>query len=206
MGHPRIGIIDLGIGSVNSVARSLGLVGALVGFVETEDRLKSFDKLVFPGVGSFGTASAKLRKNDFGQRIVESVQERQTPFLGICLGMQLLGTYGYESGGARGLGLIQAEVGLLDAAGHGLRLPHVGWNDVTHADNSMFRHIPQGTSFYFVHSYCMPRRVDGCDVAHCTYGETFAAAVQKDWIWGTQFHPEKSQSAGLRLLKNFIEY
>jgi glutamine amidotransferase len=206
MGYPRVGIIDIGIGNINSVARSLERVGAIVGFAETPDQLKLFDKLVFSGVGSFNTAAAKLLENDFGRCISESVNEHQTPFLGICLGMQLLGTYGYENGGGHGLGLIPAEVDLLAAAQHGLCLPHIGWNDVTHTNNAMFRHIPQDTSFYFVHSYCMPQYVVGCDVAHCTHGETFAAAVQKDWVWGTQFHPEKSQNAGLRLLKNFIDY
>jgi glutamine amidotransferase len=206
MGHLRVGIIDIGIGSINSVARSLERVGATVGFVETPVQLKLFDKLVFPGVGSFSTAAEKLRQNEFGACISECIQQRQTPFLGICLGMQLLGTYGYENGGSHGLGLIPAEVGLLDAAGHGLSLPHVGWNDVTHTDNSMFLDIPQDTSFYFVHSYCMPNYIAECEVAHCKHGETFAAAVQKDWLWGTQFHPEKSQNAGLKLLKNFIEY
>lgn len=206
MGATRIGVIDIGIGNVNSIARSLEVVGGQVGFVENPTQLKSFDKLVFPGVGSFGAASAKLKENDFGAAIVAAVKEGEIPIMGICLGMQLLGTYGYENGGGNGLGLIQAEVNLLKAGQFDLSLPHIGWNDVTHSNNPMFRLIPQESSFYFVHSYGMPSSIPSCEVALCEYGEKFAAAVQDNLIWGTQFHPEKSQAAGLRVLKNFLEY
>lgn len=206
MGAIRIGVIDIGIGNVNSIARSLEVLGGQVGFIGNPTQLKSYDKLVFPGVGSFGAASAKLRENEFGAAIVAAVKEFEIPLMGICLGMQLLGTYGYENGGGAGLGLIQAEVNLLESAKFDLSLPHIGWNDVMHSNNAMFRGIPQECSFYFVHSFRMPATIPDCDVAHCEYGEKFAAAVQNGLIWGTQFHPEKSQAAGLKVLKNFIEY
>jgi len=202
----RIGVIDIGIGNVNSIGRSLEVLGANVRFIDDPRQLNSCDKLVFPGVGSFGAASAKLRENEFGAAIVDAVKECETPLMGICLGMQLLGTYGYENGGDAGLGLIQAEVNLLKSAEFDLSLPHIGWNDVMHSNNAMFRGIPQECSFYFVHSFRMPASIPDCEVAHCDYGEIFAAAVQDDMVWGTQFHPEKSQAAGLKLLKNFIEY
>lgn len=206
MGHHRIGIIDIGLSNINSVARALELVGASVEFIDSPARVKTCDKLVFPGVGSYNAASLLLEKEELGLHIVDSVIQRQTPILGICLGMQLLGTNGSENGGGKGLSLIPAEVHLMKVKELGFSLPHIGWNDVTHPRNDMFHHIPQETSFYFVHSYCMPSVIPGCDVAICQHGVPFAAAVQKGWIWGTQFHPEKSQKAGLKLLKNFVEF
>lgn len=201
----KIGIVDIGLGNVNSVARAFHKLGADAGLIGEASGLGQVDKIVFPGVGHYGEAAAKIEAGGFGEALRTHVQEQGKPILGICLGMQLLGIES-EEGSGRGLGLIQEKVTRLNARSKGLPLPHIGWNDVTHAGMEMFSGIPSGTSFYFVHTFALPPEVKDCKTAVCEYGQPFTAALQSGHIWGTQFHPEKSQQAGLRLLQNFLAY
>lgn len=201
----RIGVVNIGLGNVNSVARALAKLGAEVDLVSDPAGLASTEKIVFPGVGSYGEAVAKITCSGIREAIREEVLANKKPILGICLGMQLLARQS-EEGEGLGLDFIPAEITRLKAREQGLSLPHVGWNDVSHGGMEMFRGIPEKTSFYFVHSYAMDSPQVGCKIATCDYGGTFAAAVQQGNIWGAQFHPEKSQQAGLKLLQNFIEY
>lgn len=201
----KIGLVNIGLGNVNSVARALAKVGGKVELVFDRAGLAASEKIVFPGVGSYGEAVAKITSSGIREAIREEVIANNKPILGICLGMQLLGRHS-EEGEGLGLDFIPAEITRLKAREHNLSLPHVGWNDVIHGGMEMFSGIPESTSFYFVHSYAMDARQADCKVATCGYGGTFAAAVQHGNIWGAQFHPEKSQQAGLKLLRNFIDF
>jgi glutamine amidotransferase len=201
----RVGVVNIGLGNVNSVARALAKLGVEVDLVSDPAGLASTEKIVFPGVGSYGEAVAKITCSGIREAIREEVLANKKPILGICLGMQLLARQS-EEGEGLGLDFIPAEITLLKAWEQGLSQPHVGWNDVCHGGMEMFHGIPENTSFYFVHSYAMDSAQVGCKIATCDYGGTFAAAVQQGNIWGAQFHPEKSQQAGLKLLQNFIAY
>lgn len=200
----KIGIIDIGLGNVRSVAKAIETLGAGVDLLTDPRDLHKVDKIVFPGVGHFGEAVRKLEKLGFREELDIQVVQNEKLILGICLGMQLLGE-GSQEGAGRGLSYVAAGTTLLSARQSRLPLPHVGWNDVIHSGMAMFRGIPTETSFYFVHSYAMPENLPGILVAQCEYGLPFAAAFQSENVWAAQFHPEKSQKAGLKLLKNFIE-
>lgn len=201
----RIGIVNIGLGNVNSVARALSKLGVVVDLVSDTSGLAAAEKIVFPGVGSYGAAVGKITESGIREAIREEVLVNHKPILGICLGMQLLGRSS-EEGEGLGLDFIPAEITRLKAREQDLSLPHIGWNDVSHGGMEMFRGIPESTAFYFVHSYAMASLQTDCKVATCDYGGTFAAAIQYGNIWGAQFHPEKSQQAGLKLLKNFIDF
>lgn len=200
----RIGVVNIGLGNVNSVVRALAKLGVKVELVSDAAGLAASEKIVFPGVGSYGEAVAKITGSGIREAIREEVLVNKKPILGICLGMQLLGRYS-EEGEGLGLDFIPAEITRLKAREQDLSLPHIGWNDVSHGGMEMFHGIPENTAFYFVHGYAMDSLQSDCKVATCEYGGTFAAAVQYGNIWGAQFHPEKSQQAGLKLLKNFID-
>jgi glutamine amidotransferase len=156
------------------------------------------DKLFLPGVGTAQAAMDQIRERD----LIELIQACTQPVLGICLGMQILGSHSDENQGVQTLGIIDEPV--LKMTDHGLPLPHMGWNRVyAKAGDRLFRDIEDGSYFYFVHSYAMP--VCGSTIAQANYGEPFTAAVQKDNFYGVQFHPERSGAAGAKLLKNFLE-
>ena len=200
----KIGVVNIGLGNVNSVVRALGKLGAEVELVTDAAGLAACGKIVFPGVGSYGEAVSKITGSGIREAIREEVLANNKPILGICLGMQLLGRYSDEGEGL-GLDFIPAHISRLKAREQNLSLPHIGWNDITHGGMKMFGGIPESTSFYFVHSYAMDALQADCKIATCGYGGVFAAAVQHGHIWGAQFHPEKSQAAGMRLLKSFLE-
>ena len=174
--------------------------------IVTEDPadLGSATRIVLPGVGAFAEAMARLRARGLDEAMAEQVTGQGIPFLGICLGMQLLATRGTEVRETAGLGWIDGEVGLLDDR-PGERIPHIGWNDVEPtADSPLFQGIAPERDFYFVHSYVLrPSRPE--DVAALTpYGGGFVSAVHRDNVFGVQFHPEKSQQAGFAILRNFL--
>lgn len=199
-----IAVVDLGIANVDSVAKALSRLGAP--YVVTRDRLRleEAEKLIFPGVGNFAEASKRLLEGGIAETIREQVLGRGKPILGICLGMQLLAQRGDEGGGADGLGLIDAEVRKIPDEGGKLRLPHIGWNDVDQRGMGLFAGVPENSCFYFVHSYHMALRESGAETAVCRYGRELVVAVKKKNIIGVQFHPEKSQKPGLRVLENFL--
>lgn len=199
-----IGIVDYGLGNLASVAGAVDYLGAEPVVTADVETLFQCSKLILPGVGAFGDGMAQLAARGLIDPLHRLVLDQEKPILGICLGFQLLAKSSPEFGLHAGLGWLDQEIIPLDDAGATLRVPHVGWNAV-HQDQEcvLFDDIADASLFYFVHSFAME---DGphC-VGHCAYGQNIPAVVQKGHIYGTQFHPEKSQRAGLQLLKNFLE-
>jgi imidazole glycerol-phosphate synthase subunit HisH len=199
----EIGIVDYGMGNRRSVEKALAHVGARPLLSADPDRLSATAGLVLPGVGAFPKAMANLKQLGLDDFLRERVRAG-VPLLGICLGMQLAFDSSQEQGGATGLGLIGGEVRPLQT--HGLKLPHIGWNEVElrAADSPLVRDLPLRCAFYHVHSLA-PVLTDPEDlVGTARYGEPFVTAVQHAGFYGVQFHPEKSSAAGLRMLGNFV--
>ena len=200
-----ITVIDLHIGNIASVSRALKHLSIPHFVADDTGAAVAADKLIFPGVGNFFEASKRLRSSGFDVLLRHKVLEQKTPILGICLGMQLFATYGEEGGRSEGLDFIKGKVSFHRASGKGLRLPHIGWNEVKYENFKVFDSIPNDSCFYFVHSFELIPSDEGVKAAYSNYGVDFVAAVQKDNIIGCQFHPEKSQKAGLKLLENFCK-
>lgn len=202
-----IAIIDYGMGNLRSVANALDFIGADFLITHDKELLKQADKIILPGVGAFRDGIENLKSLNLDDVLREEVMVHQKPLLGICLGMQMLAEKGYEGGEHQGLGLIKGVVQKLEAQGRGLRVPHVGWDDITYKkDNPLFCQIPDHADFYFVHSYHLVCGDAKDIVATCTYGLEFVAVIQHENIFATQFHPEKSQENGLQVLMNFVDY
>jgi glutamine amidotransferase len=201
---PRIAVVDYGMGNRRSVQKALEHVGAVAIITRDHHELDRADGLVVPGVGAFPLAMRNLTEFDLAPVIQRRAQQR-APLLGICLGMQLLFDGSQEQGATAGLGLIPGEVTPLDAGG--LRVPHIGWNEVSFERNSPLTvGLPAGgCPFYHVHSL-VARPSDSTHVVGTTvYGERFATLVARDSVFGVQFHPEKSSRHGLALLRNFVD-
>lgn len=191
-------ILDTGCANLSSVKWAVQRLGYEPVVSKEADVVLNADKLFLPGVGTAQAAMDQLRERD----LIDLIKACTQPVLGICLGMQLLGSGSDESGGINTLNIIEHPVQRM--TDHGLPLPHMGWNQITaQAGNHLFRGIDDGAYFYFVHGYAMP--VNAYTIAQCHYGEAFTAAVQKDNFYGVQFHPERSGKAGAQLLKNFLE-
>jgi glutamine amidotransferase len=199
-------VVDYGLGNLFSVAKAFEMIGAEVMISADPAAIAQADRLVLPGVGAFGDGMDYLSRNGLDKILSNEVLVNKKPFLGICLGMQLLGDVGFEYGEHKGLSWIKGKVRKLEVSGD-LKVPHVGWNDVVRVKESpMFEGIKNSADFYFVHSYQLVCEESDNIVATTTYGETVTAAVQKDNIFATQFHPEKSQEVGLKLLENFVNW
>ena len=199
-----IGVVGYGVGNLTSVCNSLEHVGISFALVESPEDVARFSKLVLPGVGAFAAAAGELRARNLDRAIVDSARARNVQVLGICLGMQLLYDSSVEGGRHAGLGLLPGTVEYLGDGQDDLRIPHIGWNSVKVKPGSRLL-VGCGTDpdFYFVHSYC-GRAHDSMAVAGtCTYGREFDAVVEAGNVMGCQFHPEKSQRLGLRILQNF---
>jgi imidazole glycerol phosphate synthase glutamine amidotransferase subunit len=199
-----LGLIDYGAGNLLSVRNALASLGAGVRIVREPGGLDGLGKLILPGVGAFGDCAANLRAQGLWDPIRDWVAVGR-PYLGICLGYQILFDGGDESPETPGFGLFRGTVDRF-AARSGLKVPHMGWNEVRQSDPShpMWLGIPDGTHFYFVHSF-RPVPADEAVVAgRSDYDGWFAAALAAGPVWGVQFHPERSQDAGLRLLANFL--
>lgn len=201
----RITIVDYGMGNIRSVHNALTRLGCVVTTSHEPDTIVEADALVLPGVGAFGEAVANLEARRLVAPLLRAVLDDKKPILGICLGMQLLASESEERGNFRGLSLIPGKIRRIPVP-EGFRLPHVGWNPVRpRRDGSLFKGIHPGSSFYFVHGYHYvgpPEFV----TATTDYGVEIVAAIQREHVLGTQFHPERSQSNGLALLRNFIAY
>lgn len=210
MKKPEIAVIDYSMGNLRSVGKALELVGADVVVSGDPARIRAAQAAVFPGVGSFGAAVRYLRKQGLKDTIAEVI-ERGSPFLGLCLGFQLLFDTSEEEGMHDGLGIIPGKVVRFDFKGKnaGLKVPHMGWNRVQAANSGikkkMFKGIPDGSWFYFVHSYYGKPESRKAVAATTEYGIPFCSAVVIGNAWACQFHPEKSGANGLKLLKNFVE-
>ena len=198
-----IAIVDYGMGNVRSVANALSLIGASSKLTKDPADLADATHIIFPGVGAYEDGMKGLHASRVLEALRHEVLDAKKPFLGICLGMQLLSSRGEEGEGADGLGWIPGVARRLRVDETKYRLPHVGWNDVAFEDCGLFAGIT-GRDFYFVHSFVVEPHDPSQIIGTCTYGETFAASVQRDNIFGVQFHPEKSQRSGQQLLKNFI--
>lgn len=196
-----IAIIDYKMGNLRSVEKGFEHAGVSDVVVTGDaDVVERAHGIVLPGVGAFRDAAAHLRESG-----VEDVMRRKvaqgTPFLGICLGMQLLADVGYEDGEWAGLGLVP---GTCERLPGGVKVPHIGWNTVEYPRESpLFAGIPESTAFYFVHGYRIVPADESAIIGSTEYGIRFASAVQSDNVYAIQFHPEKSSTAGLRLLSNF---
>ena len=203
-----IAIVDYGMGNVRSVCNALDFLGEEAVITADRQALARADRLILPGVGAFGDAMRQLRERQLVDALTREVREQGKPLLGICLGMQLLARCSSEHGDHDGLGWIDADVRRLALPDDTLKVPHVGWNDVTPTTcHPLFFGLKRGEfCFYFVHSFHVVCDGPAAVAATCDYGETFTAAVCRDNIFATQFHPEKSQDNGLQLLKNFASW
>lgn len=201
----RIALLDYGMGNLHSAAKALEHVGATVDITHDPKLIAQADKIVFPGVGAMRDCMAGMR--DAGVDIAIRQAAFNKPVLAICVGMQALLQSSEENDGVNCLGIFDGSVRRFpDQAG--LKVPHMGWNQVHQTDSShpMWRDIPQASRFYFVHSYYVQPNDPALIAATCDYGLDFAAALSRDNLFATQFHPEKSHTAGLQLLKNFVEW
>jgi glutamine amidotransferase len=198
----RIGICDYGVGNLRSVERALRVAGAEPVISSDPSAIAACDGVILPGVGAFGIAARALRDSGLGAA-VHDMAVRARPVLGICLGYQLLFESSDEGRGGEGLALLPGRVARLPAT-PGLKVPHMGWNTITTSRASaLLEGIASGASMYFVHSYAA--RPDPADIVAVTeYGAVLAAAVERGTVTGTQFHPEKSGAAGLRVYANFV--
>jgi imidazole glycerol-phosphate synthase subunit HisH len=198
------GVVDYGMGNLRSVTNALQVLGYRSVPMSQPDQLRTADVLVLPGVGAFGEAMRNLAARGLHDVLEDLIRREQRPLLGICLGMQLLARNSDEEGLFDGLGWIDAEVRRIAPKDLALRVPHVGWNTVRPGQTgSLFSALPEHASFYFDHSYevtCEPAIV----AAETDYGGPMVAAVQRDNIFATQFHPEKSHVSGLKLLRRFF--
>jgi glutamine amidotransferase len=204
-----IQIVDYGMGNLRSVQKAFERLSVPAEICMRPAEIADCDKLILPGVGAFRDAIAELRRQEFVEPIKAHIAAGK-PFLGICLGLQLLFDVSYEDGTWEGLGVVPGKVVRFpEQAGievPRLKVPHMGWNSVAAApDCPLFAAIPPASYFYFVHSYYVVPDDDSVVVGRTEYGQTFASVIQRGKMFATQFHPEKSQKLGLQLLKNFAE-
>ena len=214
-----IAIVDYGVGNLFSLKSSLKAIGADAVVTGDSEVIRSADKIILPGVGAFGDAAAKLRENGLDQVVIGQARSGK-PLMGICLGMQLLFDTGEEYGIHQGLGLIPGRViSMKDVVPEDYKIPHIGWNALIFPEDRggrdaagnrcgqaspLFKYIENGDCVYFVHSFYAADCRDAV-IADAEYGALLTAAVQKDNIYGCQFHPEKSGAVGLKILKGFCE-
>ena len=201
-----IAIIDYGVGNLFSLVSSFKAIGAdtvITGDIET---IKKADKLILPGVGAFCDAIKKLRETSLDKVLIEQAQNGK-PVMGICLGMQMLFEKSYEYGEHEGLGLIKGEIRPIEEViPKNLKVPHIGWNALKFTGESkLFKYIKDGDFVYFVHSYYINAENESDVSAYTRYGEKLGIAVERENVFATQFHPEKSGDTGMKILKNFIE-
>jgi len=203
----KVTIIDVGLSNTRSVVNAFGYLGAATEVTADPKCVMSADTLVLPGVGSFRQAAERLRRTGLADAIIYSAVDHGRKLLGICLGMQLLGRSGEEDGPTHGLNIIQSHVTpFTHDEVLGRKIPHVGFNSVRAAQTStLFRGLPDEPDFYFVHSFRMLRTDQDLYTSFTNYGIDFVAAYEYQNIFATQFHPEKSQANGLRLLRNFLK-
>ena len=200
----KVGIVDYGRGNIRSVENAFLAIGADTVLVTRPEQLQDITHLVLPGQGEFGDCAANLKKQGMFEAIREWTAEDK-PYLGICVGYQLIFEKSVESPSAEGLALLPGTVKRFPNVG--LKIPHMGWNSISpsHPDDALWKDMPANPFFYFVHSY-YPEPGDTEHIAaSCDYAVSFAAAVRRGNLVATQFHPEKSQHNGLQLLRNFLE-
>jgi glutamine amidotransferase len=207
MSNKVITIIDYGMGNIWSVKNAFNFLGCRTQVTNDPNLIIKADTLVLPGVGSYKNAMINLQEKNINQALTEAALDRGINILGICLGMQLMGNSSTEDGITKGLGFIPNSVEIFreeETAGN--KIPHIGFNEIKIShDFKLFKNFPEKADFYFVHSYRMLKENIITNFSTCDYGVKFLAAFSVNNIYATQFHPEKSQSNGLKMLKNFIE-
>lgn len=198
-----IAIIDYDAGNLKSVEKALQFLGEEVIITRDKEEILSADRVVLPGVGAFGDAMEKL--HNYGLiDVIKEVVSRKTPFIGICLGLQLLFDSSEESPGVKGLGILPGKIVRIPEK-EGIKVPHIGWNSLTFPySGRLYQGIKEDSYVYFVHSYYLQAEDPEIVVAQTQYGVDIQASVEKDNVFACQFHPEKSSSVGMTILKNFI--
>jgi glutamine amidotransferase len=204
-------VVDYGAGNLKSAAKALmeAAKGTGIEVSVTADpaRVKRADRIVLPGVGAFADCKRGLEAHDgLIEALNEAVIEKQRPFLGICVGMQLMATRGIEYGEHQGLDWIKGKVVRLTPSDPALKIPQIGWNNLSPAAHPVLRGLPNGADAYFVHSYHFVAERDSDVLSAIDYGGPVVAAIGRDNLIGVQFHPEKSQAVGLRLLADFLKW
>lgn len=199
-----IAIIDYDAGNIKSVEKAMTYLGQEALITREHDTLLHADKVILPGVGAFGDAMEKLREYGLVS-VIEQIVSKDTPFLGICLGLQLLFEESEETPGVAGLGLLPGRIERIPDC-PGLKIPHMGWNSIEiRPDSRLFQNVPNQSYVYFVHSYYLRAKNPEDVVATTEYSTQIHASVEHNHIFACQFHPEKSSTVGLQILKNFIE-
>jgi glutamine amidotransferase len=203
----RVAVIDYGMGNLRSVSQALEAVSDNTQIDVTADPaiIEQASHVVFPGVGAIRDCMAELKRLELIDTVKEAAKNK--PFLGICLGMQALLSHSEENQGTDTLGIIDGNVKLFDIADKSLKVPHMGWNEVHQTSaHPLWHNIEQNSRFYFVHSYYVSPTDSAVTAATTSYPEPFTSAVNKENVFAVQFHPEKSQHAGLQLLQNFLNW
>jgi imidazole glycerol-phosphate synthase subunit HisH len=199
-------IVDFKTGNLRNIQKAFLKLGEEVSISQTREQIESASGYILPGVGSFASAMNNLDDLKIIDSLKDNILKNKKPILGICLGMQILAEVGYEDGITKGLGVLPMEVKKLTQL-DGYPIPHIGWNDIEYNPKSvLFNDTSQNSDYYFVHSFhaiCADKEIIS---ASCEYGTKFVAAVEKNHIFGTQFHPEKSQNNGFKVLQNFISF
>lgn len=198
-----VAIIDYDAGNIRSVEKAIRYLGKEAVVTSDPEKILAADRVILPGVGAFGDAMKRLHAMGLVE-VIRQVAERGTPFLGICLGLQLLFEKSEESPGVAGLGLLQGEILRLPEL-PGLKVPHIGWNSLKYPNpGRLFRGIPEDSYVYFVHSYYLKAQDEGIVTATTEYGTLVHASVESGNLFACQFHPEKSSETGLTILENFL--
>ncbi len=202
-----IAVVDYGSGNLHSIGSAFHMIGANVIVTNKPEDLREATHIVLPGVGAFGECMKNLHASGIEGALAEEVLEKRKPFYGICVGMQVLAREGHEFGVHRGLGWLNGIVRRFEVNEKEFKIPHVGWNDVIQTkETPMLKGLGKDKTFYFTHSYHFVPSDEDLTAAVCDYSSNFTVAVQRDNIFATQFHPEKSQENGLKLLENFLNW
>lgn len=202
----KVGIINYKMGNIQSVVNALTFLGHIPIISSNPQKLSKADAYILPGVGAFAEAMKNLQNEGLIDFLNEEILTNKKPILGICLGMQLMTKYSLERGKHQGLGWIDAQVLPIPFVTH-LRVPHVGWNNLNIIQKEpLFSRLDKESHFYFDHSYYVSSNDESLSAAQCNHGVEMCVAFRKDNIFATQFHPEKSQTSGLKLLRNFLNY
>ena len=202
----KVAIINYGIGNIRSLYNSLKKLNVEVEIIVNPELIYKFNKVFLPGVGSYKDAIQLIKKTGWEKSIKDFSSNKNKKLFGVCVGMQILSTYGYEHGKSDGLDIIKGDVEHMYKQGCNLKLPHIGWNSIKILNKSLItENLPNDSDFYFVNSYSFKIVNSDQLIATTKYGIEFPSIINKDNVFGTQFHPEKSSNVGMQILKNFID-